>query len=151
MAGLQGDLVPKSNCMKLFNELPGPEKLLEKWSEDQSVVEVNGHLHTPYSFCSFDNIGQMFRMAGQESVKVLGINDFFTAELGEYTHSAVVWYRIIATDDSSASNEETTEWMSVTVSSLSYQGAPALLYGVIGLLGGLALLIFIVLYFRSRK
>ncbi|MGY5859044.1 MAG: hypothetical protein RTU63_06725 [Candidatus Thorarchaeota archaeon] len=80
-----------------------------------------------------------------------GINDFFTAELGEYTHGAVVWYRIIATDDSSASNEETTEWMSVTVSSLSYQGAPALLYGVIGLLGGLALLIFIVLYFRSRK
>lgn len=80
-----------------------------------------------------------------------GIDDFFTAELGEYTHGVVVWYRISAVDDSSVSNEETTEWMSVTVSSMSYDGAPPLLYGVIGILGGLSLLVFIVLYFRARK
>ncbi|MHA1134978.1 MAG: hypothetical protein ACTSSE_00665 [Candidatus Thorarchaeota archaeon] len=80
-----------------------------------------------------------------------GIDDFFTAELGEYTHGVVVWYRISAVDDSSVSNQETTEWMSVTVSSMSYDGAPPLLYGVIGILGGLSLLVFIVLYFRTRK
>ena len=85
------------------------------------------------------------------NMTLAGINDFFTAELGEYTHSSVVWYRISATDNSSASNEETTEWMSVTVSSMSYQGAPTLLYGIIGILGGLSLLVLIVLYFRARK
>lgn len=80
-----------------------------------------------------------------------GINDFFTAELGEYIHGVIVWYRISATDDSSVNNVETTEWMSVTVSPMSYQGAPVLLYGIIGILGGLSLLVFIVMYFRARK
>jgi len=90
-------------------------------------------------------------VAETSNMTLFGINDFFTAELGEYIHGAVVWYRISATDNSSVNNEENTEWMSVTVSSMSYQGAPALLYGVIGILGGLSLLVFIVLYFRARK
>ena len=90
-------------------------------------------------------------VAEDSNMTLSGINDFFTAELGEYTHGVTVWYRISATDDSSAGNVETTEWMSVTVSSMSYQGAPALLYGIVGVLGVLALLVFIVLYFRTRK
>jgi hypothetical protein len=79
------------------------------------------------------------------------IADFFTAELGEFTQGSVVWYRITAVDNSSVGVEETTEWLSVTVSSMSYQGAPALLYGIIGIFGSLSLLIFIVMYFRARK
>jgi len=79
------------------------------------------------------------------------INDFFTADLGEYTHGNVVWYRVSATDNSSQENTETTEWASVIISSMSYQAAPALLYGIIVLLGGLSLLVFIVLYFRTKK
>jgi hypothetical protein len=80
-----------------------------------------------------------------------GIADFFTAELGEFTHGVVVWYRISAVDNSSVGVEEKTEWLSVTVSPMSYQGAPALLYGIVGILGGLSLFVFIILYFRSRK
>ena len=79
------------------------------------------------------------------------IDDFFTTDIGEYTHGAIVWYRVSATDNSSAENVEVTEWLNVTVTSMGYEGAPALLYGVVGILGGLSLLVFIVLYFRTRK
>jgi len=79
------------------------------------------------------------------------IDDFFSAELGEYAQGVTVWYRISATDNSSARNEETTDWISVTVTPLSYQGAPALLYAVIGILGGLSLLVFIVLWIRGKN
>ena len=79
------------------------------------------------------------------------INDFFTANLGVYAHGATVWYRVSATDNSTAKNVETTEWMSVSVTPLSYQGAPALLYAVVGILGGLSLLVFIVLWIRGKN
>ncbi len=88
-----------------------------------------------------------------ESVNMISseINDFFTADLGEYTQGKVVWFRISATDDSSQENTETTEWASVIVSSMSYEGVPALLYGIIAVLGGLSLFVFIILYFRTKK
>lgn len=79
------------------------------------------------------------------------INDFFTSELGEYTHGITVWYRISATDNATVGVTETTDWMSVTVTPLSYQGAPALLYAVVGILGGLSLLVFIVLWIRGKN
>lgn len=79
------------------------------------------------------------------------INDFFTADLGEYTHGVIVWYRISATDNSTAENNETTQWLNVTVTPMSYQGASVLLYGIVGILGGLSLIVFIVLYFRAKK
>lgn len=40
------------------------------------IPEVNGHIHTPYSFSAFKNIPQIFQMAVKEQVKVVGINDF---------------------------------------------------------------------------
>ena len=42
--------------------------------------EVNGHIHTPYSFSAFENMEQAFRMANDEGIKALGINDFNTFE-----------------------------------------------------------------------
>jgi hypothetical protein len=42
--------------------------------------EVNGHIHTPYSFSAFDRLETAFRMAKDEDVVVLGINDFFVAD-----------------------------------------------------------------------
>ena len=79
------------------------------------------------------------------------ITDFFAADLGEYSHGVVVWYRISATDNSSQQNTEITEWSNVTVTIMSYQGVSPLLYGIVGILGGLSLIVFIVLYYRSRK
>lgn len=79
------------------------------------------------------------------------ITDFFAADLGEYSYGVVVWFRISATDNSSQQNTELIEWTNVTVTSMSYQGFPTLVYGIIGLLGGLSLVVFIVLYYKSKK
>jgi hypothetical protein len=42
--------------------------------------EVNGHIHTPYSFSAFDKLGTAFSMAKEEQISVLGINDFFVTD-----------------------------------------------------------------------
>jgi hypothetical protein len=42
--------------------------------------EVNGHIHTPYSFSAFDRLETAFTMAKDEQVPVLGINDFFVTD-----------------------------------------------------------------------
>jgi hypothetical protein len=41
---------------------------------------VNTHIHSPYSFSSFDSIEQAVVFAKEENVGVLGINDFGTVE-----------------------------------------------------------------------
>ena len=66
--------------MDYIQKLPEPGALLRKHSHDRQVPEVNGHLHSPNSFCAFNSIEQMFQMALEEGVKVLGINDFYTAD-----------------------------------------------------------------------
>lgn len=48
----------------------------------QNIVEVdvNAHLHTPYSFSAFDTVAQATQMAADEEVRVIGINDFNTMD-----------------------------------------------------------------------
>ncbi len=41
---------------------------------------VNAHMHTPYSFSAFESIDDALNRAAAENVKVVGINDFYTAE-----------------------------------------------------------------------
>jgi hypothetical protein len=41
---------------------------------------VNAHLHTPFSFSAFNDIDDALDRAVAENVKVVGINDFYTAE-----------------------------------------------------------------------
>ncbi|MCK4748601.1 MAG: hypothetical protein KAT15_16225 [Bacteroidales bacterium] len=76
--------------------MPGPQELMKKhiagigYKAGSGVPEVNAHLHTPFSFCAFDSIEQMFRMAGEEKVIALGINDFFTTDgYGEFEKYAL--------------------------------------------------------------
>lgn len=38
--------------------------------------EANGHIHTPYSFSAFKALDVAFKMAVEEKIAVLGINDF---------------------------------------------------------------------------
>jgi hypothetical protein len=45
-----------------------------------SEIGVNTHIHTPYSFSAFSSMDQIFQMTGEENIKVLGINDFYTDE-----------------------------------------------------------------------
>jgi hypothetical protein len=42
--------------------------------------EVNGHIHTPYSFSAFDKLDTAFSMATEEQIAVLGINDFYVTD-----------------------------------------------------------------------
>ncbi|MEI6048468.1 MAG: hypothetical protein WCS03_06180 [Bacteroidota bacterium] len=42
--------------------------------------EANGHIHTPYSFSAFSDMGTIFTMAEKEKISVLGINDFYVTD-----------------------------------------------------------------------
>lgn len=49
------------------------------------IYKVNGHIHTPWSFSAFEDVEQAFKMAVDEGVKVLGINDFYNTDgYGEF-------------------------------------------------------------------
>lgn len=43
------------------------------------MIKVNAHLHTPYSFSAFSQLEEALDRAVAENVKVVGINDFYTA------------------------------------------------------------------------
>ncbi len=43
------------------------------------MIKVNAHLHTPYSFSAFSALEEALDRAVAEHVKVVGINDFYTA------------------------------------------------------------------------
>jgi len=43
-------------------------------------LNVNAHIHSPYSFSSFKGLEQAFEMAVKENIKVLGINDFYVTD-----------------------------------------------------------------------
>ena len=88
--------------------------------------------------------------AANKTMQRASLENFYNAELGEYSQGAVVWFRLIAIDNSSVHNEEVTAWMSINVADMSYEGAPALLYAIITILGGLSLFVFIIIYFRTR-
>ncbi|HLN55982.1 MAG TPA: hypothetical protein VK207_08315 [Bacteroidales bacterium] len=69
--------------MKHFlSDFPIPEKLVKE-TRDLPVPEyreVNGHIHTPYSFSAFPDLDTAFVMAKKENIKVLGINDFYVTD-----------------------------------------------------------------------
>lgn len=66
----------------LLKDFPGKEELIFAFESmpDPGIPEVNGHVHTPYSFSSFFSMSQIFDQALKENVRVLGINDFFMAD-----------------------------------------------------------------------
>lgn len=66
----------------VFEKYPDSVKFRQETGSktDQEILNVNGHFHTPFSFSAFSEIGQVFEMARDEHVKVLGINDFYTTD-----------------------------------------------------------------------
>jgi len=79
----------------IFNKFPNPDVMMtDSKNVNNSVLQVNGHFHTPYSFTAFSEIRQAFDMARKEKVDVLGINDFYTmAGYREFSEWAEI-YRI---------------------------------------------------------
>ena len=68
--------------MNILQNYPNPEEL-NKWFDSlgrKDTYEVNGHVHTPFSFSAFSDIAGIFIMAAKENIKVVGINDFFVAD-----------------------------------------------------------------------
>ncbi len=61
----------------------GNKDMLINWyaniGNDQ-IQNVNNHIHTPYSFSAFENMEQAFKMAKDEDITVLGINDFYVTD-----------------------------------------------------------------------
>ncbi len=45
-----------------------------------NILDVNAHLHTPYSFSAFNDVPQALDMSAEEGVKVVGINDFYSLD-----------------------------------------------------------------------
>ena len=56
--------------------------------------EVNGHIHTPYSFSAFDSMERIFSMAKEEQIALLGINDFYVTDGYVAFHKGCVSNRI---------------------------------------------------------
>jgi hypothetical protein len=74
-----------------FSFLPEPQILLKEGREKagKKLLDINGHIHTPYSFSAFSDIEQAFKLAKESSISVLGINDFYTTEgYGEFARLA---------------------------------------------------------------
>ncbi len=69
--------------MKNFLSNLPPFELLKKEMNGLSFPgcrEVNAHIHTPYSFSAFPDMETIFRMAKDENISVLGINDFYVTD-----------------------------------------------------------------------
>lgn len=70
--------------MNIFKDFTSKE-ILEKNTYSSTILETNGHIHSPYSFSCFANIPQAIEMSVKENIKVLGINDFYsTAGYAEF-------------------------------------------------------------------
>jgi len=78
------------------------------------------------------------------------IENIFTASLGEYKHGVVVWFKVIAQDNSSVQLVFDTGWIEVEIVSQGVDRVPAVLYAVVVILGSLSLLVILFLYFRTR-
>jgi len=65
----------------IFKKFPNPDVMItDSKNIDNLVLQINGHIHTPYSYSAFSEIRQSFDMARKEKVDVLGINDFYTMD-----------------------------------------------------------------------
>jgi hypothetical protein len=56
--------------------------------------EANGHIHTPYSFSAFKALDTAFKMAVEEKIAVLGINDFYVTDGYNAFHQGCVAHKI---------------------------------------------------------
>lgn len=52
--------------------------------------EANGHIHTPYSFSAFDSMDAVFKLAQEQEIAALGINDFFVTDGYEAFHDGCI-------------------------------------------------------------
>jgi hypothetical protein len=78
------------------------------------------------------------------------IENMYTASLGEFKHGDVVWYKILAQDNSSVQLVFDTGWIEVEITVQGINRVPAVLYAAVAIFGALSLLVILVLYFRTK-
>lgn len=68
--------------MDFWELFPAKNELLSLASKatDIQPLNVNAHMHTPYSFSAFESVGQAIELASGQNVKIVGINDFYTTD-----------------------------------------------------------------------
>lgn len=64
--------------MNFLKSFPDKNTLLKLSNQDK--FDLNGHIHTPFSFSAFEDISQIFKMANDENIKAVGINDFIVTD-----------------------------------------------------------------------
>ncbi|MCG8309879.1 MAG: hypothetical protein MI975_20955 [Cytophagales bacterium] len=74
--------------MNFLTSFPDKKTLLN--NADRKVFDLNGHIHTPFSFSAFDSILHIFKMANQERIKAVGINDFIVTDGHKAFHDGAV-------------------------------------------------------------
>ncbi len=79
--------------MNFLTNFPEPQELLHQFPEIQ-IMNVNAHIHTPFSFSAFEKISEIFQMAVKEQMGVVGINDFFVADGYEAFYDLAKKYRV---------------------------------------------------------
>jgi len=75
-----------------LSDIP-PLELLVKEMHGASMLpyrEANGHIHTPFSFSAFPDMETIFNMAAEESIALLGINDFYVTNGYDSFHNGCV-------------------------------------------------------------
>lgn len=73
--------------MSFLKHFPDRKILLGSHQKDYPgfPLKVNNHIHTPYSFSAFKSIEEAVRIASEEDVRILGINDFYVSDgYGEF-------------------------------------------------------------------
>jgi hypothetical protein len=76
--------------MSFLEQFPERSTLLDSYRKDQLQLplKVNNHIHTPCSFSAFKSIDEAVKLARDEEVKVLGINDFYVTDgYKDFIHS----------------------------------------------------------------
>ncbi len=71
--------------MNFLTDFPEEKVLLETYT-GVNVFDLDGHIHTPYSFSAFESIAQVFDLAKKEGIKAVGINDFIVTDGYEEFH-----------------------------------------------------------------
>ncbi len=85
--------------MENLSTIPEKSELLSKAdikisNDKKQILNVNAHIHTPYSFSAFKDIPQIFELAEKENVRVLGINDFYSTDGYEEFNDLATKYKI---------------------------------------------------------
>ncbi len=74
--------------MNFLKSFPDKDTLLKH--SDHHIFDLDGHIHTPFSFSAFEDISQIFKMTKEENIKAIGINDFIVTDGYQLFHDQAV-------------------------------------------------------------